>query len=394
MEISFMRISGSSKFNIFVQEKEPKIKEGLWIQKQGKYNKVILDEKVVTDGFVLEPTGTYPFMPNKNECFTCIANDYIYFIAKSISNKSYKYNIKTQVYTEIAHIPTNDVSGYEAIFIPDKNKIFMSYNRTGIYDIDTDTWSYSYMGSSIATFYRYNFYYNGYIFNFYNSSSGSSGGNIYKYNLETKEATIAYSGYDGYSTAVAYAQVDKYVYIFKKDNTIYRFNMENNVMEKVGNTTGLDTIGASSSFNYAVFNNAVYGLRKLDSKVILFAIDLSTYEVKKYNIEDENIQSSSQWSYSNLLSYEKDNRIFIYFYYSSSSYVYLSLYFPKKAYTPNSVIINTGNKYQVQLLSTPEQLEGKILTNVIDAWHNTEGGLDTVSPTYYGNGTEWVKFKN
>ena len=67
--------------------------------------------------------------------------------------------------------------------------------------------------------------------------------------------------------------------------------------------------------------------------------------------------------------------------------------------TDNSVIIAQGRTYNVgysvKLFETEFESAYQPLYGFADAWFYTiANGLDTTIPTYYGNGTSWVKIKN
>ena len=59
-----------------------------------------------------------------------------------------------------------------------------------------------------------------------------------------------------------------------------------------------------------------------------------------------------------------------------------------------TVLIIEGNKtFETQLINS--NIKGRLLYSFDDVKYNTtEDGLDDTLPTYYGTGTEWVKFKN
>jgi len=68
------------------------------------------------------------------------------------------------------------------------------------------------------------------------------------------------------------------------------------------------------------------------------------------------------------------------------------------SYENNSVVIAQGRYYQsgygVELYND-DLFSSPMLYAFADAWfYTTEDGIITDIPTYYGNGTEWVKFKN
>ena len=66
-----------------------------------------------------------------------------------------------------------------------------------------------------------------------------------------------------------------------------------------------------------------------------------------------------------------------------------------KDFENNSIVVSQGNnKYFTELISN-EDVDGKILFPFNNIYFNTiENGLDDTIPTYYGDGTQWVKFKN
>ena len=59
-----------------------------------------------------------------------------------------------------------------------------------------------------------------------------------------------------------------------------------------------------------------------------------------------------------------------------------------------TVLIIEGNKtFETQLINS--NIKGRLLYSFDDVKYNTtEDGLDDTLPTYYGDGTQWIKFKN
>ena len=66
--------------------------------------------------------------------------------------------------------------------------------------------------------------------------------------------------------------------------------------------------------------------------------------------------------------------------------------FPTKNYTNNSIVIEKGNAYETDLISTN-------VTNGLPYkfnnfyYYTTAGGLDTEIEKYYGDGTQWVQIQ-
>lgn len=68
---------------------------------------------------------------------------------------------------------------------------------------------------------------------------------------------------------------------------------------------------------------------------------------------------------------------------------------PNKIFEDNSIVIKQGTIYSTQIIPSPQEISGRIVNKFDDAWHNTrENGLNNTIPTYYGDGTSWIKFKN
>ena len=68
---------------------------------------------------------------------------------------------------------------------------------------------------------------------------------------------------------------------------------------------------------------------------------------------------------------------------------------PLQEFDDNTLVISQGTQiYKTQLYENKD-IDGRLLYSFDDVKYNTtESGLDDTLPTYYGTGTEWVKFKN
>ena len=71
-----------------------------------------------------------------------------------------------------------------------------------------------------------------------------------------------------------------------------------------------------------------------------------------------------------------------------------------KEYTDKSIVINQG-KYNSSFYEIELFLSDIISNNypakylLVDAWYyTTQDKIDDTIPTYYGNGTSWIKIKN
>lgn len=70
------------------------------------------------------------------------------------------------------------------------------------------------------------------------------------------------------------------------------------------------------------------------------------------------------------------------------------LEFPSVDFENKSIVLLNGSAYKTQLYSN-DLVDNSVKYPFSNAWYyTTEGGLETDIPSYYGNGTQWINFKN
>ena len=389
---------GSIEPNIFVQTTEPTSKDGIWLQTNKTAEHYISDDNVFIG-------GTWSNAIDTTECpvsmgyaaLTSLGTDLYLF--NDVYN--YKYDTLTDTYTRMAVTPYNVGGGGSVVtvgtdifMVGGGSSSYMKYN----YKYDTLTNTYTRMtdlpymfrygdavsvGTDIyilgddyydySSYYRYNYKYNTLTdtytrmadipYGFSVSSAVTVGTNIYilggggtsgsqtKYNYKydtinntyTRMADIPFQFYWGAAASVA---TD--IYLFGGGGgttTVYKYDTINNTYTKMTDIPFQFYAGcvASSLTNiYLMGNNANYGSNKVN---------------RRFNTVSK--------------SYETDN----------------------------TVVIAQGRTYDIgyniKLFNTPFEAEYQPLYGFADAWfYTTQDGLITDIPTYYGDGTQWVNFKN
>lgn len=94
------KASGSAKPNIFVQENEPEIKEGIWLQANKQVDKIIIDKNIVESN-TKDTINVFPSLPDtylKNSNCIYTYNDIFYLFT---STAAYTYNTSTNTFSQI-----------------------------------------------------------------------------------------------------------------------------------------------------------------------------------------------------------------------------------------------------------------------------------------------------
>jgi len=68
--------------------------------------------------------------------------------------------------------------------------------------------------------------------------------------------------------------------------------------------------------------------------------------------------------------------------------------FPSSDFDDKSIVLLNGSSYKTQLF-TSELVDSSVKNSFNDVWLYEDGtGLLTDIPSYYGDGTQWINFKN
>ena len=385
-------VDGSS-MNIFVQEEEPEIKNGIWVQASRTMEHIEIDENIYIEG-QWGQDEQYGKLPSDykeiNNHVTAIGTD-IYIVSDS---DVFKYDTLTNGITSLSSMKYNS---NQSCITSVGSTIYMFGGYSGRekyackYDTLNDTSEYISnvpaditKGSAISIGTD--------IYLFCNSIS-------YKYDTITDEYTllnkIPYTFSNG-----ALAHIGNEIYLIGGQYNsqfwypkMYKYNIDNNSFTKLTDipynfdSGGVVVIGT----DIYIFGNCTDYRTETTENAYKYDTLTDTYTpITNIPYKTKNVGVAMVGNNIYLLggSVLKDN-----------NYVYNVIQvfsLVSKEYTENTLVISQGKYktvgYEVCLF-TNKLMESKPIYPFVDAWFYSDH-LETDLPTYYGNGSEWVKIKN
>lgn len=375
---------GSIKPNIFIQETEPEIKEGIWIKANKELNKINVVDEISMGKWVTSGITAIPYGDTGRACVT-VGTEIFIFGGYNNANKAYKYDILTNTYTKLSDIPYGFANG---IAVTDNSNIYLVGGTNAApkyiykYNIASDTYEK-------MTDLEYQFYAGAgclinseiYLFTY----SMTSGVAVFKYNILNGQSTEL-QNFSSFPIKLDYGagiNIGTNMYLFggMSNRTLaYKYDITTNTYEKL------------ADIPYECYQSAIC---TDGSNIYLFG-GTNKYSQKayKYNIVDNqyiqltDIPNVFDFGYATCID---EN---IYLFGTKSNHTGVEK-FQLTSFEDKTVIIVQGEgQYKTKLLSISD-IQGNLLYPFDDVYYNTtESGLDDTLPTYYGTGTEWVKFKN
>lgn len=392
MAIQFMKNNTKElKPNVFMQETEPEVKEGIWIQSNNNVNKIKSVENLITgEG---EWADTYSNLPHniwQSAAAVSIGNDIYIFGGYGSANykKAYKYDTLTNVYTQLADIPytfqTGRVTaiGTDIYLFGGYNNFYTAYK----YDTLTDTYTqltnipYAYYGAGISAVGTD-------IYLFGTKHKVADKLKVYKYDTLTNSYTQLenISVVSGYSD-IQCLSINTNIYIF------FAGSNTNTNLYKYDTLTKIYSPLSKSPFAYGsamcVNNDNIYLFigNSSDTQNLAYKYDTITDTYTQLTNIPHGFLAGNVVSVLNK----------IYLLGGDSHMTMIQVYeLPILSFDDKTIILIQGTgQYKTQLYEN-EDIDGRLLYSFDDVKYNTtEDGLDDTLPTYYGTGTEWVKFKN
>ena len=383
------KASGSAKPNIFVQETEPKIKQGLWLKTNNSYNSIQCVNSINTENFWnsnLEHKFN-PVVQLSSEYASEIIGDNLYLIGNGQAIKYDMTNDTFETFT-IDKIKSNKdccVVG-NTIYLsggPPEENIICAYNTTtNSYDTVCEHQK-TYTGySCIVTDGQYCYLLpTGFI-----SNSSTANYQIYKWNITDETNNLTYLNsidYLGADNGACAAILNNYIYLFCfSRNKYYKYSITDNTVTSI---TPVNASSLSNSFaSCCVVGTDIY------IHVSRTSSGLTNY-LYKYDTITNVLHTVI--SYENLNS-RKINIV----YYDDSLYLLgagdisgtASKVFTlkdEKVFNENELII-VQNKFNHYTKLTDENINFYF----DDIYITDENGviLNNISK-YYGNGTEWIQ---
>lgn len=373
--------------NIYVQEDEPEKKEGIWLKMPNfEYTNITIDE---TLGVKDEITGDdkWPALPSSNmtpvEC-----QDEIYGVEASngVVGKIYKAdeNMNWSLYDEIPN-QTIRIASYCA---SDDNYIYLTNLSGGI----TQIARYNPATKEIIVHKFPNSIYES-VMGVYDNTLyifGQTSSKGVTYNFDTQEQGVI-------PGCPRYMHVDFY-------NT--QLSMWNGMFYIPGVKASASSSSYSAYFFDPVANEWVANAPNPGAYNCYGTVVVGDYAYTShhsYNSGDKwrktNLTTGTVTNLSNITIGEKSSILYLKgtIFIKNGAKLY-SLANDTSSYDSNTVVIVQGqyklNAYKINLFSLPETKGGKLLWAVADVYPFNNGQLLTNIPTYYGNGAEWIKFKN
>ena len=225
------------------------------------------------------------------------------------------------------------------------------------------------------------------------------------YNVYTLNKTIVLQTYNSNASLLYYGEMilirtkgsDKAsnIYYIFNGNNMTRTNMFDNKSNVI--------------FSPYTLNGKTIGIENYrDSKILMYDYDTDTLTT---------ILSSSALDYpdTGMEIYKYNKRIYYYITYNEDIFIADNMlvngngnigYFriskftaPKNVYSPNTLIIDksnlySGGKYSTEIAGPKIENNQRFLTGFDDVFYFAYSAFDWNAPMYYGNGSQWIKFKN
>lgn len=374
------------KLNIFVQLDEPSTKKGIWIE-SGDYEieHIIADEDI----FESESWNTTKMSSIKSIPYqfyqgsaVAIGTDIYLFGTKYSTTASnhqiaYKYDTLTDTYTRLTNIPYEFYQGFAVAIGTD---IYLlgkgTYNYK--YDVLTDTYTqvrnipYNFI-DGLATAVGTNIY-------LFGGSNSSYGQYAYKYDTVTNSYTkLTNVPTRCYMTSAVAIGADIYLFCCY-DGSLYKYDTTSDTYAKLANPS---------------YNTAYSSAIAINTDLYLFGGESGRQYAYKYDTVTNTYTKLSDIPYAfykgSAVTIEDGAEVYLLGGSDNPTKVQI-MELNSADYENNSFVISQGvARYSTEILGNNNNI--KFWFN--NAWvYVTEEGLVRGLPTYYGDGTQWIKFKN
>ena len=380
-----------TSLNIFTQPNEPDIKDGIWVKKTNTHKKIVVDNRISTEGEWSDIVTDCPFSVGQN------ANPVLYRdkIAVVANNDSGLWTFDGGTWTNIGSKPP---IGYNGISIVLNNVLYFLGGYGDLYEqgIEMDKgicrWDgTSWVGSTSLPFeitYQNGIaVYNGYIYclipDYTNEKTclWRSSGNSF-----TKVTTMNYVVTDARGGFV-YNNKIYWILDYYNSSSIYYHQV---LVTCDGSSVTLNAGSTPLTNNDLLISGVLY-----DGVIHAILRFYSTGEYKHYKYD------GTTWT--NMFSMPGEMFLCPL---NTRLYAFCGtqrMYFSKahEKYDPHTLVLQISSShdgpYSTAFVNTSSLITGennRFVSNFDDAFFIGEDGIDTTDPIYYGNGTQWVKFKN
>ena len=390
--------AGGGSLNVYVQESEPTNKDGIWLQTNKIFNKTYFDEQVKTlSKENYDTTKEYPniTLDSAEYGYALPAigmGDFVYVFANS---KIYKYDSTNRTCESIKSIWGNFSGNKSSACLVGTDIFIFKYNTIYKYDTINETLTTEknvgvYDGGVLVSISSTSEY----IYLLYET-------NIYKYDIKNKSIStlslkLPYT-FSNYSYHRMPCVIGDLVYLFGNTNSSnhrksYILDLKNEVITQIKDLP-ITMNFAISTCQVDGYIYVIQGPSNSASSVryaVKYDIVNDTYTTIALNTRSVYADANYAYLVNGTIVCVSDTSNNIYFDHFTVSYD--AIY----DYEDNSIVVWDGfGRYKTQMTSPINNQEGKIKTLFYNVYYyTTSDGLDDTIPTYYGDGTQWIKFKN
>ena len=384
---------GSSKANIFIQDTEPEIKEGIWFKKTaGTYDKLITADTISSEPyFELGPTQLYMH----NETAPVAVGTDIYLFGGSNSDyKCEKINTINNIATALPDINESGYTSWNTVYVPSRGIIRLEagtmYKNFGLSSqavVSSGSRSASFTGQYDR---KQNLPLLDNDLYFINQNSNI---NIYNFSTEniTTKTGISVGAY--FLPYIIQKQNSNYIYCFNtsyggqtNNDSNYKYDILTNTYQKIAPLPD----GKMALQNIAYLNDKIhiFGIRLFSTSAdvdvtqhYIYNTDTDTWDIG-IPITTKITQTSKAVTIGDTIYITNAG---------ANNLTILKYREPMINFEPNSVVLQNGNTYKTALLTQPDNTQGRVTTSFNNAYMtDNSGNLITTDEKYYGNGTEWI----
>lgn len=383
---------GGGNLNIFTGLTEPETKQGVWIQTDREYQKVVNDTQLYfADAWITQ--SQYPVIPkivSKGASDTFTVNTDIYIDTGNPLGLS-KFDTINKVFTELGAMG----SGGTVILSCIMDGYLYRYTRGDVSNyylvkIDLVTKNTEYMlrpPSVIGINNAISFVHNNQLYLF---GGGASNNTLVRYNKENNTYTNLAS-HPSQLTGATIQIVGDLIYTFQSRN-VRTYDFLSNLWSSVEQTAPYD-IDDSTSIS-------------IGKNIYLIGLYFNSLSVLSYSYDTESKVYTAipvlPISRRLALSEFVDGKMYVFGGTDVSARNSMNVFsFDAKVFDEDTFLLMRLNEFsgqhKTELVSPSVPIEGEfptIKSSFDNAWMYYDSDIQEFLPTYYGDGTQWVKFKN
>lgn len=384
-----------TSLNIFTQPNEPDIKDGIWVKKMNTHKKIVVDNRISSEGEWSDIITDCPISIGHSSRPVFYGND----IVSVSDNGTGMYAFDGTSWTKIADQPPIGTRCTPMVL---NETLYVLGGNGGLYDQGIEygkgfcKWNgTSWTGSTSLPF-------------DFNNQLGFAVYNGYMYCLEPDYTNIKTylwrsngNGFTKVST-INCVVMDGEAFVY--NNKIYwvmSYYTNNSSGSAYSDAYGVLCTCNGSTITLNVGNTPITSTSSTGSLISATAYDEYVHSIFSIGGYKHYKYDGSTWT--NMFSMPGSMWLCPF---NTRLYAFgetQRMYFSKthEKYDPHTLVLQISDShdgpYQTAIINASSVITGennRFVSNFDDAFFIGEDGIDTTDPIYYGNGTQWVKFKN